>query len=211
VAPRDLGRRIAVCWARWREFLVMAAAGLLVLLPQFIFWRVSSGNWIFNSYDSAFDDYGRSVKHTFALADVLFSFRKGVFIWTPIWVFILGGFFFMRRTWPEWRLAVPMLLLLQLILICSMPWWEAGGSFGQRYLTEFLVLAALPLSALLVAPLPRLGRWLLWAGLFACVAWSLFLIKVYYTREVSVYGLDGHALYDLFWSRWAALRTWWRG
>ena len=37
------------------------------------------------------------------------------------------------------------------------------------------------------------------------VVWSLFFMVLYYTREISYYGLDRQALFDIFWWRKEAL------
>jgi len=202
---REIGNQVRLSLIRWPQFLLMGLVALLVFFPQMLFWKYSTGQWIFNSYGS------RGLPHLAdpALFDVLFSVQKGVFVWTPVLAMVIPGLFLMKRVFIEWRWAIAVLLLFQLYVIASAAVWDAGACFGQRYFSEYLVFAALPMVAFISSWRTQWQR--LAGGLFicTCVTWTLFLMKLYYTREISVYGLDSAALYDVFWWRFQALRDWW--
>lgn len=42
------------------------------------------------------------------------------------------------------------------------------------------------------------------------VAWCMFFMKLHCGRELSYYGLDRQALFDIFYSRFCAIREWGR-
>ena len=54
----------------------------------------------------------------------------------------------------------------------------------------------------------RWVRWLNLAFCLGCVAWCLFFMKLYFVREVSYFGLDRQALFDIFYNRFCAVREW---
>ncbi len=187
---------------RISQFVIMGLVACAVFFPQLAFWKYGTGHWLVNSYG----ERGLPNLLSPALGEVLFSVNKGVFVWSPLLVLVLPGWFFMRGEVARWRVAVVVLLVVQWYVIASAAVWNAGACFGQRYFAEFQTIAAFPILALVNCGRYRksLGWWILIASL-----WSLFLYKLYYTREISVYGLDREALYDVIWWRLEALRNWW--
>jgi len=145
------------------------------------------------------------------VVDVLFSIEKGVAVWTPVLLLVLPGLIVMRAALSRWRLGVAGLLALQIYVIASAHVWSGGACFAQRYLSEYLVFAALPFTAL-VSWRPR-SAWSVGIGVVCLVGvgWTLFLLRAYYAREISVFGLDRQALIDIFWWRWQAVSAWWNG
>jgi len=87
------------------------------------------------------------------MLDILFSYRKGLFVYTPLLLFSLVG-------WPYlWRLSKTaawawsaFFILLTYVLSSWWNWWY-GGSFGARpyveYLGLFMLLFALALDRLM--------------------------------------------------------------
>lgn len=184
------------------QFVVMAAVALVAFLPQMVFWKYGAGHWLVNSYG----DRGLPHLTSPALMEVLFSLNKGIFVWSPILLLAIPGWFTMKQESARWRLTVAVLLVLQWYVIASAAVWNAGACFGQRYFAEFQTLAAIPFAALVSR---SRGRGFLWMVILATVLWSVFLYKLYYTREISVYGLDGEAFYDILWWRLQSLKNWW--
>ena len=164
-APRLLLRH-ARTWA------LAAAVGALCLLPQLLYWKATTGNWLYYSYG----DEGFDLAHPHLLAG-LFSYRKGWFVYTPLALIALAGLVPLARS-AEGRSYARLLLLFGvpfLYLTFSWTQWWYGGSFGSRPLIDVLPLLAWPLAALV----ERAGRaataWrvALAALLLACIALNL--------------------------------------
>lgn len=70
--------------------------------------------------------------------DFLFSYKKGLFIYTPLLFLSLFGFPHFAKT-NKWQLITlsGFLIILIYVLSCWSVWWY-GGSFSQRPVIEFL-------------------------------------------------------------------------
>ena len=139
---------------RWPDVLLLAAFGIVGVLPQLLYWKWATGHFIFYSYGEQ--------KFNFVhphLYEVLFSFRKGWLIYSPLLLLPLAGFV---ALWRQHRgVAVPVLAYFGLNLWVVSAWdvWWYGGSIGQRALVQSYAALALPWGAAvawLAGPRPRL-------------------------------------------------------
>jgi hypothetical protein len=136
------GQKLALLRTRWLDVLALAVGGMLGVLPQALYWHWASGHWLVYSYG---DQHFSFLKpHTL---QVLFSFRKGWLLYSPLLLLVLAGF------GPLWRwhrgLAVPALayFLLNLWVVSAWDIWWYGGSIGQRALVQSYAVLALPWAA----------------------------------------------------------------
>jgi hypothetical protein len=148
--------KLALLRQRWPDVLALALGGLLGVLPQGLYWHWATGHWLFYSYG----DQHFSFLHPH-LRQVLFSFRKGWLLYSPLLLLVLAGFV------PLWRqhrgLAAPALVyfLLNLWVVSAWDIWWYGGSIGQRALVQSYAVLALPWAAA-VAWVLAPGRARLW-------------------------------------------------
>jgi len=130
-----------------KHYLQLAAIlffGFLVLLPQLIYWKTISGHWLYYSYGNE----GFFFLHP-QLINILFSFRKGWFVYTPVMVFgVLGIYFLLKKFKP---LFLPVSVILIAVLYVDSSWWcwWYGGGLSQRELIDIYPFMALPLAAFL--------------------------------------------------------------
>ncbi|MEZ4789327.1 MAG: hypothetical protein R2811_04845 [Flavobacteriales bacterium] len=129
-------------------------AGLLaalVLSLQFSYYRWATGHWIVYSYGE--EGFNWSDPH---MLDLLWSYRKGLFVYTPMALLACAGLVVL---WRHFRgAAVSWLLFFTVLTYVLSSWWNwwYGGSFGSRVFVEYLGLFALPFAlALTYAPI----RW----------------------------------------------------
>lgn len=168
---------VPLLWARkelrheWRSVVACAAAFAAMIAPQLVYWRYASGSWVTYTYVERF-----ALASPF-LSEVLFSYKKGWLVYTPLVVFALAGFLFIWRGKRELFWPLFVLVVVDVWVVASWESWWYGPSLGQRALMELLPALALPLGALIAflderatAPI----RWPL-AILMACtVALNLF-------------------------------------
>lgn len=129
--------------------LLAGAIGLFIGgLPQLLYWKLTSGQWLFYSYQD--NGVGFDFRHPHTL-DFLFSFRKGWFIYTPIMLLAVLGFVRMFKV--NHRMFFPFFLffLINLYIVSSWSvWWYGGGSYSSRSMVSSYLMLAFPLGYLLV-------------------------------------------------------------
>ena len=118
--------------------------GILIILPQLIFWKFQTGSILSYSYGK--EGFFWMNPHVW---EVLFSFRKGWFIYTPLMFFALFG---MVRLFKIQRMYFwAIIIFLPIFFYVTFSWWcwWYGGSFGARTLIDILPFMAIPLAALI--------------------------------------------------------------
>jgi hypothetical protein len=125
-------------------------------------------------------------------AKMLFTVKRGLFLWTPLTALAVVGFALLFRSRPERRafligLAVGAVLLVAIHAFWS-DFWTGGFSFSQRFLSSLF-----PLFLLGTAELIRRRRGLAVAALSACAVFSTllaFTIFFGYQGQTEDDGLD---------------------
>ncbi|AMR27911.1 hypothetical protein A0257_12985 [Hymenobacter psoromatis] len=174
--------RLALLRTRWPDVALLVLGGVLGVLPQGLYWEWATGHWLFYSYGDQHFSFLRP--HVWA---ILFSFRKGWLIYSPILVLVLLGF------GPLWRrhrgLAVPVLayVILNLWVVSAWDIWWYGGSIGCRALVPSYAALALPWGAgvaWLLVP-GRRRRWAIGAAAAAVLLIDLSLFQHWqYQRSI---------------------------
>ena len=143
---------------KW-QIILMIIFAMLVWIPQLIYWKSISGRWFLFSYGNDEGFFWTKPE----LWKVLFGFRKGWLIYTPVMIFGIAGLFLLRKQAAEWKLAIPLTILLTLYVISSWWCWWYGGSFGMRPMIDYYGLMAIGLGAFLsrIAELKRSKRYTL--------------------------------------------------
>jgi hypothetical protein len=137
----DLKQRGQLLLKRWPIILLMAFVAFLVWVPQFLYWKAATDSWLFFSYTGEKFFWGDP-----KILKVLFSWRKGWLIYTPIMIFALIGIIMMVRKKEKLALGILVTFLLYLYVVsCWWDWWF-GGSFGYRTMIDMFPLLAIALA-----------------------------------------------------------------
>jgi len=115
---------------------VLAAVLFLAVcaIQPLIYWLQTGSPWVW-SYDEEGFNFARP-----EVMNVLFSFRKGLFVYTPVAALgLLGIFWHLRRNRFQAGLVLVFLVLITWV-ISSWWMWYYGGSFGMRPYLEFMPL-----------------------------------------------------------------------
>jgi len=131
-------------WQKRLQVLFIVLLGFLVLLPQFIYWKTVTGHWVYYSYGKE----GFFFLHP-QIINVLFSFRKGWFVYTPVMFFAVIGIYFLFKKHKQFFLPVMVLSVVYLYVVSSWWCWWYGGSLGQRELIDIYPVMAFPLAAII--------------------------------------------------------------
>ncbi len=145
---------------------LLAAAGgaFLGVLPQLLYWKSVTGDWVF--------DVGSKWFFLNPWWRVLFGFEKGWFIYTPITIFMVAGLFLMKNR--PFQKAVIVFFILNTWIIISWSDWRYGGTYSSRALLQGCAVLALPLAVLVEKtarsrwkiPAAALGVFLIFLNLF---------------------------------------------
>lgn len=156
----------------WWHLVIICITGLIVVFPQLFYWKQEANAWIFDSYINPGIGLDLGQPH---LLEVLFSFRKGWLIYTPIMIFSLIGFIFLYRQKRSYFWPILIYFLVTFYVIASWTEWWYGGGFGQRPLIVSYVVLAFPLGYFLQEILKRkVLKWFVGIAIFGLIALNLF-------------------------------------
>ncbi len=127
--------------------ILMAIGAVIAGFPQLLYWKYTTGQWFYYSYNNAGEGFDLLQPY---LLNVLFSFRKGWLIYTPVMIFAIAGFFNLFKKNRPMFYSILVYFVVNLYIVSSWTcWWYAGGSYSQRALLSSYVLLALPMGYLL--------------------------------------------------------------
>jgi hypothetical protein len=135
--------KMVLLWRNKWQLLVAAIVFVLPLLPQLFYWKYATGNWVFYSYGESERFFFNDPK----LLDVLFSYRKGWLLYTPLMALALAGFFTMKIRARVFFIGVLLFFLINLYLLSSWWSWWYGGSYGMRSFVQYYAFFAFPMAA----------------------------------------------------------------
>ena len=120
-----------------RNHVYIAIVGALIgALPQIIYWLYVTGSpiYVIGSKWYFLNPYFR----------VIFGWQKGWFIYTPIAIFFVLGFFFMKSR--PFQKSVIWFCLINIWIVISWSVWRYGGSYSTRALVQSYPIFALALG-----------------------------------------------------------------
>lgn len=124
------------------HLLLLLALLILAGLPQLIYWKMQTGQWLYYTYrDEGF--FFNDPK----ILEGLFSYRKGWLLYSPVMAISLVGFLWLKQYAKTLHAAMLLFTLLHIYIIFSWWCWWYGGSFGMRAMVETYALLALPMAA----------------------------------------------------------------
>lgn len=127
-----------------KHLILALISAILILLPQLLFWKIQTGNWLYYSYnDEGF--FWTQPK----IWQGLFSFRKGWFIYTPIMLIAVFGFYRLLKKHYWIGLSVTFTFIIFMYVTFSWWCWWYGGGFGARTMIDFYPYMAFGLAALM--------------------------------------------------------------
>lgn len=156
---------------------------LLIFQIQCVVWYFQTGHWMYYAYGE--ETFIWSEPH---ILDFLFSYRKGLFLWSP-WLFVLvaSGIIFhvLRRQW--FRLVWFLCSFIFLVYVLSCWWyWSYGGSLGSRPMIDFypaLIIFAAPVFS-------RISGLLKWIVLLATPFLAYIMIIQTYQYQKGILTWD---------------------
>lgn len=170
----DIWKRIVFIFSKKiKHFLTIGVLTVLFFVPQMIYWKVYSGQWIYDSYQNPGEGLDLLSPRTM---NFLFSYRKGWLLYTPIMVFAFIGLFSIRKKRNDLLFPVLLFIIVNIWVLSSWTTWWYGESFSQRPVIDSYPLMALILG-FFIDGLFRSGKLIKWSGivlLFITMSFTLF-------------------------------------
>lgn len=124
-------------------FVLGLVIGLIPWILQSNYWHHLTGHWYANgyAYKEEYFEFDKMVPGM-----VLFSPRNGWFVYSPIFLLVVGSL--LLHAWRNTRTARPILVILVLTVLIYSAWWcwWLGGSYGARGLIDLYGLLAIPFA-----------------------------------------------------------------
>ncbi len=125
---------------KWPVFLSILGF-LFVVSIQLIIYKISTGSFFIYSYkEEGFNFLNPEI------TNFLFSYRKGMFVYTPLLFLSLAGFIYIFRSSRFQFFTLLGFLSILVYVFSSWFMWFYGGSFSQRVMIEFYSFFAILLA-----------------------------------------------------------------
>lgn len=127
------------------NLVILVAAGILVFLPQILYWQYAYGSLLPYTYEGERFDYLLNPQ----IIPVLFAPQSGMLPYAPFFglliLALMASWFIKENRWNS--LSLSLVIMLGLYLIASWGCFYYGCSFGSRPLVDYIPLFALPFAA----------------------------------------------------------------
>ncbi len=193
----ELKNRILFFMKKWYLILIMLAMFIVVWSPQLIYWKYMSGNFFYYSYPESMGFFFLNPQ----LFSTLFSWRKGLFIYTPVMIFAFIGIGLLYKNKKDFFWPVLIYFLVSWFIISSWWNWWYGGSFGLRPFIDSYGVFSIGLATFLTWALKT--TWLKRTALLTFFLISIILSTWHYKRyqggSIHWGSMTREAYFDSFW------------
>lgn len=165
-----------------------ALGGIIGILPQLVYWQYVTGFFIY--------DVGSAWRFLNPFFRVLFGFEKGWFIYTPVTLFFVIGFFYLKEF--PFKKSVLWFCLLNIWIIISWSDWKYGGSYSTRALMQSYPVFLLAFSALLQRYWLGSARYIIAVLLIFLTGLNLFQINQYNKTVLHYYDMNRAYYSEIF-------------
>lgn len=157
----------------WKQLLLYPLFAILFNIPHVLYWKIIGGKFL------------KLNMHTEELIlvdpnafDFLFSFQKGWFVYSPIFLLIIPAFIYLFKHKRNLFWALFLFTILTIWVLSSWECWWYAASFGARVMVDGYAVMAL----LIGFGLMKLWQWKIskWIGiLFIFMCLPLNLLQTY--------------------------------
>jgi len=123
----------------YRQFIIAFIIALIIVSPQIIYWYIKTGLPFYDTYKNPGVGLDFLSPHIY---NVLFSFRKGWLLYTPVMTLYLLGFVFLYKRAKG--IFVPAIIYFSVafyIISSWSEWWYGAGFSIRPFITTYPILA----------------------------------------------------------------------
>lgn len=152
------------------KFIVYAILGAFIgVLPQLLYWHYVTGYFVY--------DVGSKWYFLTPWLRIIYGFYSGWFIYTPLTILFILGFWFMKD--KPFKKAVITFTLLNIWIVTAWSDWKYGVSYAGRALTQGTPVYALALASLMNYHFKGKKRWIFIIGGIVLTLINFYQIKIY--------------------------------
>ena len=177
----NLIEKIKLFILQYKQVLLAFLVIFLIGLPQLIYWKKTTGEFIFYSYDEKF-----LLLKPFTLK-FLFSYKKGWLLYTPLMVFAIAGFRNLYLANRKLFWGIFSFFIINLWVLSSWECWWYAASYSQRPMMESYVAMAIPMGYFLQWVMQQK---VIWRNILIGVLSALFLLNIFQTWQFIKYIID---------------------
>ena len=119
--------KIVAAFKQPLDLVLSLVIGFMILSIQLLFYKAQTGSFLVDSYPEEGFNFLQP-----ELFNVLFSYRKGLLIWSPFILLSFFGFFSVLKRSRLMALSLFAFIGAGTYLIAAWHMWYFGGSFGHR-------------------------------------------------------------------------------
>lgn len=132
-------QKLSLLWTKRKSILYVIGICFLLVLPQLTYWYMKTGHILYDSYKNPGVGLDVFSPH---IINILFSYRKGWLLYTPVMVFALIGWYFLYKQNRKIFLAAATYFFVSFYVMSSWSEWWYGAAFsGRAFITLYPVLA----------------------------------------------------------------------
>jgi len=152
-----------------KHLSLFAVAVVLCNIPQFLYWKLVGGQWLILNLHT--EDIVLSDPN---LIDFLISYRKGWLLYSPLFLILPLGWWFMFKKERTLFWATVSFSVVYIYVMSAWECWWYANSFGQRVMVDIYPILAIPIAFLVMSLRRKFA--IVVASLFglSCIALNLF-------------------------------------
>jgi len=129
---------LSTLFSQKRLVLFIPSIFIGVVFIQLLLWKVQTGHWIIWSYSNEGFYFNKP-----AIFEVLFGFRKGLFVYSPLLLLIIPGIWVLKK--QSFCSAISITAFIAILVYTISSWWNwyYGDGFGHRAFIDYYALFAL--------------------------------------------------------------------
>lgn len=166
----------------------------LMILPQVAYWKIITGNLVFNGYEDGSYFHFTNPQ----IINSLFSFRKGWFLYTPLMLLVIPGLYVLFSKHRVYFWPVLSIFVLSVYLNSSWWLWWFGGGYGNRSYIDFYGIFALALAAfiqLMYSKTKLFGKITMGVIVLVFIFHNLFQVVQYANGAIHMSGMTKEAYF----------------
>lgn len=167
-----------------------------VIAIQPLIYFIQTGHYVIDSYTG--ERFYFNQPHMF---DFLFSYKKGLFVYTPVLLFSVFGLLKMRSLRRFFTLYWMLFFVVFVYILSSWHCWWYGGGFGTRVMIEYYVLWMIPMAYLIQSSAKKI-RFASISVLTILVLYCQFQTFQYRYNLIYWDGISKEEYWDIFLKLW---------
>ncbi len=195
-SKQDLINRFMFFFKNTKITVSLILLYILPWIPQLIFWKIQTGSYLYFSYGESNEGFFFLNPQIF---NILFSYWKGWFVYTPIMFLAVFGAFTLYKTNKSLSIQLSIFMIMIIYVLSSWWSWWYGGNYGNRAFIDFYGIMAIFLTSLIMFLLKKKYiNYLLIVVLAILIFYNNFQIRQYNSGAINCFSMTKETYWEQF-------------